>query len=273
MERRGLRRARTGRHRHPRRRSARHRTNARAGPPAHRRHSMGDVGRPGAGPCRPRRHRSPARHVPALRGLLSRIRLARSARADEDDHRLGSRRADPGSVSQGSAEARRVQPARRPARARHPRAPPSRGARGREKSPHGHAPGPGGGEHRLVRLPVSLGAIASWPRRPFRPRIERGRGADVGRARARAGLRAPRQRARLRLQEPLSEHHPYVSDRPARPPRVPGPRRRSDRGPRTAPRSHGSRGYSPSCSTSSSPDGRSRRRQATSLRARRSRSS
>ena len=88
----------------------------------------------------------------------------------------------------------------------------------RAQPAHRHDAGPRGGEHRVVRLPLSFG-IAQAPRGGAVGAFQRcGRlpSPPGWRPRLRAGRRPARQRVGVRLQEPLSERHPHLQHRPAR---------------------------------------------------------
>ena len=130
--------------------------------------------------------------------------------------------------------ARRVQPHRRAAGPRDPRAAAARRARRRAQPPHRHAARP-----RLrPRSPPSTSSTCrswdgggSWRRACARCRRVEPQG---GRPRARAAARALHERRRPRLQEPLPEPHPHVRDRSPEP-RAPGSRRSRDADPIVAP--------------------------------------
>ena len=132
---------------------------------------------------------------------------------------------------------------------------------------------------RRLRLPLSR---ASSGRRAHR-RAERARDVDVARGagrrpRPRADPGALPQRRRPRLQEPLSEPHPHLRDRPAQP-RPPRDRRTARRSPipsspRTGPPSRAQKSHpARRCSTRCCPGARPRAARATRSRATRSRSS
>ena len=112
--------------------------------------------------------------------------------------------------------ARRLQPRRRAARARDPRARGAGRARGGAQPALGHAARPRRREHRLASIcstcPSCAGAASSAPS----VSADRKQAAVRGGARARLGARALRERRRVRLQEPVPEPDPHLPARSAR---------------------------------------------------------
>ena len=255
--------------RRPARRAPRARPRARDAPPR-------------AAAARPRGSRQAT--IPG-RVVLDGIHLLRGAFVRMDDYGLdavaravlgegktlaghGRAERDPAALRGGPGAPRRVQPHRRPARARDPRAAPPRRARGRAQPPHRHAARSRRLLDRRVRLPLPRRARAAADRRPERPRGGRGRGAPGRRATSSSPSRALRERRRARLQEPVPEPHPHLRDRPAepRPARGRPGGRRPHRGPerrrlRAGARASCARSSTSFCLAARRRAGRGRRRQ------------
>ena len=172
--------------------------------------------RPGGDPGsrRPRRHPAPARRLHPHGELLARLRVAQGGGRRQDHRGARSRRRDPAHLGGGPRGVRPLQPARRHAGARDPREARSGAARGRAHAAHRHAARSRLGERRVVRLPLPLGALEARARGAQRRRL-RGRVGRLRRHRAAARARPLRQRAGVRLQEPLPLDHPHLRDRSA----------------------------------------------------------
>ena len=166
------------------------------------------------------------------RQVLDGLALLRSAFIRLDDYRLetaaagvprqgqADRRRDRGARDRGgvpgrSGAARRLQPAGRAARARDPRAHAARRAGGAAEPPHRHAARPRGRQIASVDS-LYLGELRARGR--VAPSVHaRTPRATVIAGGARARLRAGPlpEHPRVRLQEPVPEHHPHLQHRSA----------------------------------------------------------
>ena len=149
----------------------------------------------------------------------------------------------------------------------------ARSARPGAQPPDGNDAGPGGRQHRLVRLRLSRGtrqagdrgALGALERRPGVRRPGR-------RARPRTRHRHARQRLGVRLQEPVPECDAHLQHGPAGVRGRPAPGRRGRSAPRAARRSGAKRPSCPACSTASRRRGKRPSATATRWRRRPSRS-